>query len=155
MDNFKREEHLKLVSSGVKWRGKRISVPSHEAEDVVHDAYVIYLDRNLSREEEMHVCLFEACKLYHRNSRLQGMSDPLGQDLLSEDANSQVEGHLWQEIKGRKKLWHRQALALHFIQGHPIRDVCDMLDVNYKSVEMLFHRFTEDLKGVVDDRDSL
>ena len=128
----------------------------HNAEDILQESFLRALRYQASfnpKTQELgawfNTIMNNALKSFKRDERSMGTYVELDEEAIDGSEMSQTSGDMMKRIKSEVEQFsgdNKQALSLYFLKGFKPREVRDVLNMPYKSLEKLFSRFKNDMR---------
>lgn len=129
---------------------------AYYAEDVVQEAFVRALTYWDSYNPErssigawFNTILNNALKDFMQDQRMEGMSTEFEEEVHEPQPMSQTSAHMLRKVESlinKKRDGTRDVLDLYFLHNYKPREICKVLDVNAKAVNMCVLRFKQEVK---------
>lgn len=125
-----------------------------DAEDIVQHAYyraLLYLDSYNGKDFQCWFGRILTNTLRTTKSSTSGyifeeFEEGKHEAMLSSGIDAQTLDEIEQLIS-EKEEHHSEVLYLFFFQGHPVREIVQITDLKYKTVEQIIQRFKKELKA--------
>lgn len=129
---------------------------AHNAEDILQESFLRALRYQGSfspNTQELgawfNTIMNNALKSFKRDERSMGTYVEIDEEVCGGYEMSQTSGDMIKRIESEVDMFsgeNQQALYLYFLKGFKPREVRDVLNMPYKSLEKLFSRFKNDMR---------